>query len=55
MSSRILVVDDDSSLAEMLTIVLQGEGFDTTVVSDGAQALPELAGEFHQGTLVGIG
>ena len=40
MSSRILVVDDDSSLAEMLTIVLQGEGFDTTVVSDGAQALP---------------
>src|SRR3978361_2169880 len=40
MSSRILVVDDDSSLAEMLTIVLQGGGFDTTVVSDGAQALP---------------
>src|SRR3954452_6671307 len=40
MSSRILVVDDDSSLAEMLAIVLQGEGFDTTVVSGGAAALP---------------
>jgi two-component system, OmpR family, response regulator MtrA len=40
MTSRILVVDDDSSLAEMLTIVLQGEGFEATVVNDGAQALP---------------
>src|SRR3712207_9453612 len=40
MTSRILVVDDDTSLAEMLTIVLQGEGFEATVVNDGAQALP---------------
>ena len=40
MSSRILVVDDDTSLAEMLAIVLQGEGFEATVVSDGAEALP---------------
>ncbi len=29
MRQRILVVDDDPSLAEMLTIVLRGEGFDT--------------------------
>ena len=42
MSSRILVVDDDASLAEMLTIVLEGEGFETTVVGDGAAALPAL-------------
>src|ERR687895_48902 len=42
MSARILVVDDDASLAEMLTIVLQGEGFETTVVGDGTGALPAL-------------
>ncbi len=42
MTSRILVVDDDASLAEMLTIVLDAEGFETTVVFDGAQALPTL-------------
>ena len=32
MRQRILVVDDDPALAEMLTIVLRGEGFDTAVV-----------------------
>ncbi|MDF2976928.1 MAG: response regulator with CheY-like receiver domain protein and winged-helix DNA-binding domain [Actinomycetospora sp.] len=42
MSARILVVDDDASLAEMLTLVLQGEGFETTVVGDGTGALPAL-------------
>ena len=39
MRQRILVVDDDPSLAEMLTIVLRGEGFDTAVIGDGSQAL----------------
>jgi two-component system response regulator MtrA len=39
MRSRILVVDDDSALAEMLTIVLRGEGFDSAVVRDGSHAL----------------
>src|ERR1700749_424589 len=39
MRQRILVVDDDASLAEMLTIVLRGEGFDTAVVGDGTRAL----------------
>jgi two-component system response regulator MtrA len=39
MRQRILVVDDDSALAEMLTIVLRNEGFDPYVVGDGAQAL----------------
>jgi two-component system response regulator MtrA len=33
-------VDDDPALAEMLTIVLRGEGFEPTVVADGAHALP---------------
>jgi two-component system response regulator MtrA len=40
MKSRVLVVDDDPALAEMLTIVLRSEGFDTAVVADGTRALP---------------
>ena len=39
MRQRILVVDDDPSLAEMLTIVLRNEGFETAVIADGSQAL----------------
>ncbi len=42
MKARVLVVDDDPALAEMLTIVLRGEGFETAVVGDGAKALPAL-------------
>jgi two-component system, OmpR family, response regulator MtrA len=36
---RILVVDDDASLAEMLTIVLRQEGFESRMVSRGDEAL----------------
>jgi two-component system response regulator MtrA len=36
---RVLVVDDDASLAEMLTIVLRQEGFDGRVVTRGDLAL----------------
>jgi two-component system response regulator MtrA len=36
---RVLIVDDDPALAEMLGIVLRGEGFETAVVSDGDAAL----------------
>ncbi|MGH3941703.1 MAG: MtrAB system response regulator MtrA [Pseudonocardiaceae bacterium] len=39
MWARVLVVDDDPALAEMLTIVLRGEGFDTAVVADGSKAM----------------
>lgn len=39
MTPKILVVDDDAALAEMLTIVLRGEGFETDVVGDGIQAI----------------
>ncbi|HEX2263996.1 MAG TPA: response regulator, partial [Pseudonocardiaceae bacterium] len=42
MRARVLVVDDDPALAEMLTIVLRGEGFDPAVVSEGTKALPAL-------------
>jgi two-component system response regulator MtrA len=36
---RILVVDDDASLAEMLTIVLRNEGFEPLVCGSGDHAL----------------
>jgi two-component system response regulator MtrA len=36
---RILVVDDDASLAEMLTIVLRNEGFEPLVCGSGDKAL----------------
>ena len=36
---RILVVDDDASLAEMLTIVLRNEGFEPLTCGSGEQAL----------------
>lgn len=39
MNSRILVVDDDTALAEMIGIVLDAEGFDAQFCQDGAQAL----------------
>ena len=38
MSARILVVDDDAALAEMVGIVLEGEGFTPTFCADGAEA-----------------
>ena len=36
---RVLVVDDDAALAEMLGIVLRGEGFEPFFCADGAEAL----------------
>jgi two-component system response regulator MtrA len=36
---RVLVVDDDPALAEMLGIVLRGEGFEPSFVADGDAAL----------------
>ncbi len=36
---RVLVVDDDVALAEMLGIVLRGEGFDPVFCADGSAAL----------------
>jgi two-component system response regulator MtrA len=38
---RVLVVDDDAALAEMLTIVLRNEGFDSRVCSTGDRAVAE--------------
>src|SRR6266403_2774479 len=39
MRGRVLVVDDDLALAEMLGIVLRGEGFEPSFVHDGDKAL----------------
>jgi two-component system response regulator MtrA len=39
MSARILVVDDDRALAEMLGMVLQGEGFLAEYSADGGEAV----------------
>lgn len=39
MNSRILVVDDDTALAEMIGIVLRTEGFDTVFCADGNAAV----------------
>ncbi|PWH05312.1 DNA-binding response regulator [Brachybacterium endophyticum] len=38
-SSRILVVDDDQAIAEMVGIVLRGKGYDVVTTADGASAL----------------
>lgn len=39
MRGRVLVVDDDVALAEMLGIVLRGEGFEPVFCADGAKAV----------------
>ena len=39
MAPTILVVDDDPAIAEMLTLVLRSEGFETVVVGDGVEAV----------------
>ena len=39
MKGRILIVDDDLALAEMLGIVLRNEGLEVTHVADGSSAV----------------
>src|SRR4029450_12175735 len=39
MKGRVLVVDDDTALSEMLGIVLRNEGFEPVVCADGDKAL----------------
>ncbi len=41
MRGRVLVVDDDPALSEMLGIVLRGEGLDAVFCADGARALED--------------
>ena len=39
MAPKILVVDDDPAISEMLTIVLEAEGFEPIAVTDGNEAV----------------
>jgi len=39
MDARVLVVDDDAALSEMIGIVLQSEGYETAFCADGAKAI----------------
>ena len=39
MANKILIVDDDANICELLRLYLQKDGFDTVVASDGEQAL----------------
>ena len=50
MAPKILVVDDDPAISEMLTIVLEAEGLEPIAVTDGTQAVP--AFEEHQPDLI---
>lgn len=45
MPGRVLVVDDDTALAEMIGIVLDSEGYDPTFCSDGALAVAKFRDE----------
>ena len=40
MSTRILVVDDDPGISEMVSILLESEGYDVGVCATGTAALP---------------
>jgi len=40
MRGRILIVDDDTALSEMLSIVLRNEGYDTYLCATGDKAVP---------------
>ena len=41
--ARILVVDDDAALREMLAMILGGEGYEVTTAGDGVEAVELLA------------
>ncbi|MDO5454210.1 MAG: MtrAB system response regulator MtrA [Corynebacterium sp.] len=50
MTAKILVVDDDHAISEMLTIVLESEGFESIAVNEGTEAVP--AFQQHQPDLI---
>jgi two-component system response regulator MtrA len=45
MNARILVVDDDPAIAEMIGIILRGEGYDPLFAADGKAAIDSFRGE----------
>ena len=55
--TTVLIVEDEESLADPLAFLLRREGFETTVVTDGASALAEFdrSGDRHRGERPGEG
>ncbi|MCI7551165.1 MAG: MtrAB system response regulator MtrA [Actinomycetaceae bacterium] len=45
MGQRILVVDDDPGISEMVAILLESEGYQATVVANGLQVMPVVRSE----------
>ena len=43
---KILIVDDDSNICELLRMYLEKDGFDTSIAYDGEQAI-ELVGRYN--------
>ncbi|MDZ4677614.1 MAG: sigma-54 dependent transcriptional regulator [Oligoflexia bacterium] len=52
--AKILVVDDESSIRQSLSAILEDEGFDVYVASDGAQALQLMSQELPDAVLLDI-
>ena len=50
--ASLLIVDDDRELGQMLTEYLTGEGFQVTLLRDGAEALEKLTEQTHPFDLV---
>lgn len=50
--ARILVVDDDAALREMLALILGGEGYEVTTAGDGVDAVELLAGGMRPAVLL---
>ena len=47
MARKVLIVEDDSNIAELLHLYLEKEGFETAVAGDGRQGV-ELFRSFHR-------
>src|SRR6185503_15708817 len=52
--AKILVVDDESSIRKSLSAILEDEGFDVFLASDGSQALSLMASELPDAVLLDI-
>ncbi len=50
---RVLVVEDDPGIREMLTVALDAEGYEVQVVGDGRQALGASGRNWRRGVLSG--
>ena len=51
---RILVIDDDSKLTDLLQLVFESKGFGVTVANDGLQALASLETELPEAVLLDL-